>query len=179
VHDELGPVDMAFNIAGILESKGLRGTDAATFRRILDVNVIGTHNVTRAFGPDMTGRGWGRVVNVGSIASVTGFPTLAYAASKAAVVGLTRSLLHAFWGTGVTVNAACPGAMDTPMMNRDLIDAAVRKTPAARIVPPEEVAAVFEFFASEQSASINGQILVIDGGATSVFDYAGRIPGSC
>jgi 3-oxoacyl-[acyl-carrier protein] reductase len=174
VHAELGPVDMVFNIAGILASKGLRSTDADTFRRVLDVNVVGTHNVTRAFAADMTGRGWGRVVNVGSIASVTGFNTLAYAASKAAVAGLTRSLLHAFWGTGVTVNAVCPGAMDTPMLHRELLDAAVRKTPSARIVSPGEVAAVFEFFAGEHAASINGQLLVVDGGATAVFDYADR-----
>jgi NAD(P)-dependent dehydrogenase (short-subunit alcohol dehydrogenase family) len=177
VRDELGPVDMVFNIAGILESKGLRSTDADTFRRVMDVNVVGTHNVTRAFAADMTSRGWGRVVNVGSVASVTGFPQLAYAASKAAVAGLTRSLVHAFWGTGVTVNAVCPGPMDTPMMDPSYLDSAARKTPTGRIVQPDEVAAVFEFFAAEQSASINGQILVVDGGATSVFDYADRVIG--
>ena len=129
VHDAVGPVDMVFNVAGILQRTGLAETDAAAFRHVVDVNLTGTYIVTRAFADDLIGHGSGRVVNVGSVAGVTGYPALAYAASKAGVASLTRSLLHDFWGTGVTVNAVCPGAMATPMMDASIMDAVTRKTP--------------------------------------------------
>jgi NAD(P)-dependent dehydrogenase (short-subunit alcohol dehydrogenase family) len=64
--------------------------------------------------------------------------------------------------------------MATPMMDSSIVDAVTRKTPAARVVPPEEVAAVFDFFAGEEAASVNGQVLVVDGGATTVFQYPDR-----
>lgn len=174
VHDAVGPVDMVFNVAGILQRTGLKETNATEFRRIIDVNLTGTYIVTRAFAGDMTNRGWGRVVNVGSVASVTGYPALAYAASKAGVASLTKSLLHDFWGTGVTANAVCPGAMETPMMDGSIVDAVTRKTPSARVVPPAEVAGLFDFLASDDAASVNGQVIVVDGGATTVFQYPDR-----
>jgi NAD(P)-dependent dehydrogenase (short-subunit alcohol dehydrogenase family) len=174
VHEAVGPVDMVFNVAGILRRSGLAETDAVAFRHVVDVNLTGTYIVTRAFADDLIAHGSGRVVNVGSVAGVTGYPALAYAASKAGVASLTRSLLHDFWGTGVTVNAVCPGAMATPMMDASIVDAVTRKTPASRVVPPQEVAAVFDFFAGDEAASVNGQVLVVDGGATTVFQYPDR-----
>lgn len=112
----------------------------------------------------MTERGWGRVVNTASIAGVTGYVYPSYAASKAGVVNLTRSLLVDFWGTGVTVNALCPGAMDTEMLDRSAIPAFIRKTPAGRVVTPQEVAAVFDFLAGEEAACVNGATIVVDVG---------------
>lgn len=171
VHAALGPADMLVNVAGILVRQQLDAADAASFRRVLDVNLVGTYLAVRAFAADMVSRGWGRVVNIGSIAAVTGYPYPAYAASKAGVVNLTRSLLIDFWGTGVTVNAVCPGAMDTPMMDHAARAAMERRTPAGRVVSPAEVAAVVDFLTSAEAGCVNGASIVVDGGATSVFRY--------
>jgi len=171
VQHEVGDVDIVVNVAGILLRKGLQDTTSEEFRRVLDVNLTGTFLVTRAFTPGMVRRGWGRVVNISSIAAVTGYEYPAYAASKAGVSSLTRSLLHDLWGTGVTVNGICPGAMLTPMMAWEAADRMVAKTPAGRLVPPEEVAALVAFLSSDEAASVNGQSIVVDGGATAVFRY--------
>ncbi|MBX6382375.1 MAG: SDR family oxidoreductase [Microbispora sp.] len=174
VHRALGPADMLMNVAGILRREQMDTADAEGFRRVIDVNLVGAYLATRTFAPDMVGRGWGRVVNIGSIAGLTGYPYPAYAASKAGVVNLTRSLLIDFWGTGVTVNAVCPGAMDTPMMDHAARAAMERKTPTGRVVTPAEVAALIDFLASAEAGGINGASIVVDGGATGVFRYAGE-----
>lgn len=171
VQDEVGVVDIVVNTAGILLRKGLQDTAAEEFRRVLDVNLTGTFLVAQAFAPGMLRRGWGRIVNISSIAAVAGYEYPAYAASKAGVSSLTRSLLHDVWGTGVTVNGICPGAMLTPMLAWEAANQMVVKTPAGRLVPPEEVAALVAFLVSEEAASINGQNIVADGGATAVFRY--------
>lgn len=159
------------NAAGILDRGRMANTDATTFRRVVDVNLTGAYLITRAFADDLVDSGAGRVVNVASHAGTTGYQFPAYAASKAALINLTRSLLVDFWGTGVTANAVCPGAMDTPMLDRSATDAFVRKTPTRRVVTPEEVAGVCAFLASGEAACLNGQSIVVDGGATSVFRY--------
>lgn len=171
VHDDLGQVAMVMNVAGILARTQLADTPAAEFRRVIDVNLTGTYLVTRTFAADMVDAGWGRVVNVGSIAGTTGYSYPAYGASKAAVMNLTKSLLIDFWGTGVTVNAVCPGAMDTAMMDQGMRQTMSERTPAGRVVPPEEVAALVGFLTADEAASVNGQSIVVDGGATSVFRY--------
>ncbi|MQA07864.1 MAG: SDR family oxidoreductase [Pseudonocardiaceae bacterium] len=171
----LATVDMlprlVINAAGILYRGQVDTTDPATFRRVLDVNVTGAYTVTRAFGPDLVASGTGRLINIASIAGMNGHPFTAYATSKGALVNLTRALVLDFWGTGVTVNAICPGAMDTPMLNRSAMASFLRKTPTKRVTAPDEVAGVCAFLASGDAASINGQTVVVDGGATAVFSY--------
>ncbi|HSL84904.1 MAG TPA: SDR family oxidoreductase, partial [Thermoanaerobaculia bacterium] len=116
VEGELGPVDLLVNNAGIASSSPLARTTLEEWNRIFTVNATGTFLCTRAFLPGMMERGRGRVVNVASIAGVAGARYIAaYAASKHAVVGLTRSAAAEAASRGVTVNAVCPGYVDTAM----------------------------------------------------------------
>jgi NAD(P)-dependent dehydrogenase (short-subunit alcohol dehydrogenase family) len=160
------------NAAGILVRRQLADTDADTFRRVLDVNVTGAYVTIRTFAGDLTASVRGRVINIASIAGTTGYSFPSYAASKAALINLTRSLVLDFWGTGVTVNAVCPGAMDTPMLDRPAIQEYQRRTPIQRMVTPAEVAGVCAFLAGGDAAGITGQSIVVDGGATAFFRYA-------
>lgn len=173
VEAELGPVDILVNSAGILDRRQMRELDVEGFERVLSVNLLGVYATTRAFSEAMIPRGWGRIVNVGSIAGRSGYPFPAYAASKAALLNLTRSLVLDLWGTGVTINSVSPGAMDTAMMSQSSRATFERRTPVGRVAQPEEIAAAIEFLAGEEAGSICGVDIVVDGGATAAFAYEG------
>jgi NAD(P)-dependent dehydrogenase (short-subunit alcohol dehydrogenase family) len=171
--------DILVNNAGIAESAPLVKTDDEMWQRHLAINLSGTFYCTRAALPQMIGRGWGRVVNVASIAGKTGAPYIAaYAASKHGVLGLTRSVALEVALKGVTVNAICPGYVDTDMTTRalrsieaktgrsaaDSLEAIKRMSPQQRLIAPEEVAAVALLLASEEGRGITGQAINVDGG---------------
>jgi NAD(P)-dependent dehydrogenase (short-subunit alcohol dehydrogenase family) len=168
---ELGSPSLVLNIAGALDRRMMSELDQAAFMKSLEINVGGTYSVTRTFSDDLRAHGAGRVINVASIAGFIGYPYPGYAASKAGVLNLTRSLLIDFWGSGVTVNAVCPGAMDTPMIKREAIPSMVAKTPLGRVATADDVAGVIEFLCSDAAGCINGASIVVDGGATAVFRY--------
>ncbi|MDQ1559968.1 MAG: hypothetical protein QOD32_3028 [Pyrinomonadaceae bacterium] len=172
--------DILVNNAGIAESAPVTKTDDAHWRRHLAVNLDGTFYCTRAALPSMIERGWGRIINVASIAGKTGAPYIAaYAASKHGVLGLTRSVALEVASKGVTVNAICPGYVDTDMTTNaveqieaktgrtaaDALDAIKRMSPQNRLVTPEEVAAVALLLASEDGRGITGQAINVDGGS--------------
>jgi NAD(P)-dependent dehydrogenase (short-subunit alcohol dehydrogenase family) len=177
--ERLGAVDVLVNNAGAAGSAPFAAMDDALWDRLLAVNLHGTYFCMRAMLPSMFGRGRGRVINVASIAGKTGFPyTSAYCAAKHAVVGLTRAVALEAAGKGVTVNAICPGWLDTDM-TRESIARICEKTgrtpeaaraaleqmnPQRRLIAPEEVAALAAFLASPEAGGINGQALNIDGG---------------
>jgi NAD(P)-dependent dehydrogenase (short-subunit alcohol dehydrogenase family) len=167
----LGAPSLVLNVAGALDRRMMADLEFPAFMRSLEINAGGPYLVTRTFSDDLRAHGAGRVVNVASIAGFTGYPYPGYAASKAAVLNLTRTLLLDFWGSGVTVNAVCPGAMDTPMIKRDAIPAMEAKTPLGRVATAEDVAGVIEFLCSDAAACVNGASIVVDGGATAVFRY--------
>jgi 3-hydroxybutyrate dehydrogenase len=172
-------VDILVNNAGIAESATLVNTSNELWQRHLAINLSGTFYCTRAALPAMLKNGWGRIINIASIAGKTGAPYIAaYAASKHGVMGLTRSVAVEVGAGGVTVNAICPGYVDTDMVSRGIerittrtglsadeaLDSLKKMSPQNRLVTPEEVASLALLLASEEGRGINGQGLNIDGG---------------
>ncbi|HEY0172018.1 MAG TPA: SDR family NAD(P)-dependent oxidoreductase [Pyrinomonadaceae bacterium] len=172
--------DILVNNAGVAESSKFAETTDEFWRRHLDINLSGTFHCMREALPSMVARGWGRVVNVASIAGKTGAPYIAaYAASKHGVLGLTRSVAMETAAKGVTVNAVCPGYVDTDMTTRaveniraktgrgteEALEAVKAMSPQRRLVTPEEVAALALLLASEDGRGITGQAINVDGGA--------------
>ena len=174
-----GP-DILVNNAGIAESAPITRTTDELWLRHLAINLNGTFYCTRAAVPQMIERGWGRVINIASIAGKTGAPYIAaYSASKHGVVGLTRSAALELAAKGITVNAICPGYVDTEMTTRGVqnitektkltaeqaMESIRKMSPQNRIVEPEEIAALAVLLASEDGRGINGQALSVDGGS--------------
>jgi len=173
--EEIGPIDVLFNCAGYVHSGTALDCDEESWDLSFDVNVKSMYRTVRAFLPGMLARGRGAIVNVASVASsVMGVPNrFAYCASKAAVIGLTRSIAADFVGQGIRCNAICPGTVDTPSLHQRLratgdyeaaIATFVARQPMARLGKPEEIAALALYLASDEAAFTTGQIHVIDGG---------------
>ncbi len=177
--DALGHVDILVNSAGIALAAPFYRTSLDDWLRAIAVNATGTFLCMQALLPAMLQRGWGRIVNVASIAGLSGDRyTAAYAASKHAVLGLTRSVAVEVAGKGVTVNAVCPGFLDTRMTvetidrivaasgrdRQSATDALASRNPQQRLISADEVAAAVLFLCGDQARGINGEALVIDGG---------------
>jgi NAD(P)-dependent dehydrogenase (short-subunit alcohol dehydrogenase family) len=173
-----GP-DILVNNAGIAESALLTRTDDELWRRIQGINLDGTFYCMRAALPQMIERAWGRIINIASIAGKTGAPYIAaYSASKHGVLGLTRSASQEVAKNGITVNAICPGYVDTDMTTRGVenitnktsltkeqaLESIKKMSPQNRLITAEEVAALALLLASEDGRGINGQAINVDGG---------------
>jgi 3-oxoacyl-[acyl-carrier protein] reductase len=169
VAGQIGPVDVLINSAGIVgANKPLLETTAAEWRRVFEVNVLGTVNTMRVFVPGMRDRGWGRVVNFASIAGKDGNPNLSvYSASKGAVIALTKSAGKELALTGVLVNAIAPAVIATPMNDSTAPDVLAHITsliPMKRVGRPEEVAELVAFLSSDRVSFSTGAIYDISGG---------------
>ena len=167
--EEVGPVDVLVNSAGIVgPNKPLLETAPDEWRRVFEVNVLGTVNTMRAFVPAMRNRGWGRVVNIASIAGKDGNPNLAiYSATKAAVIGLTKSAGKELATSGVLVNAIAPAVIETPMNQETAPDVLAHITsliPMKRVGRPEEVAELITFLCSDRVSFSTGAVYDISGG---------------
>jgi 2-dehydro-3-deoxy-L-rhamnonate dehydrogenase (NAD+) len=169
VADRVGPVDILINSAGIVgPNKPFQEIQDDEWARTFAVNVHGTFHLCRAFVPGMIERGWGRVVNFASIAGKEGNPNMAaYSATKAAVIGLTKSLGKELATSGVLVNAIAPAVIDTPM-NASTAPAVLEHItsliPMKRVGRPEEVAELVAWLASDRVSFSTGAVYDISGG---------------
>jgi 2-keto-3-deoxy-L-fuconate dehydrogenase len=174
---DVGAVDILFNCAGFVHHGSIVDCDEAAWAFSLDLNVTSMYRMTRAFLPGMLHAGHGNIINMSSVASsVTGVPNrFVYGVSKAAVIGLTKSIAADFVGQGIRCNAICPGTVDTPSLHQRLgaqgdFEAAraafIARQPMGRIGTADEIAALAVYLASDESAFTTGQIHVIDGGWT-------------
>jgi NAD(P)-dependent dehydrogenase (short-subunit alcohol dehydrogenase family) len=170
VEAELGPVDILVNNAGINIRGPIQQLTEADWDAVIDTNLKGPFLCARAFGPRMVERGWGRVLNLGSVLGVIALPGRApYASSKAGIINLTRVLALEWAGSGVTANAICPGAFATEM-NRSLLDDPIKykefvaQIPMGRWGELDELTGAVVFLASGASSYVTGTSIFVDGG---------------
>jgi NAD(P)-dependent dehydrogenase (short-subunit alcohol dehydrogenase family) len=167
VRSAWGGTDILINAAGIFDLGPTEDFDIARLRRLLDINVVGTFQCCQEFGAMMLAQGHGKIVNFGSLLSLTAFPERAgYAASKAGVLQLTRAIGVEWAARGVNVNAVAPGMIriETPHPAALDEDALVRRIPAGRRGRPADVVGPVLFLASREADYVHAQTLVVDGG---------------
>ena len=178
----LGDIDILVNCAGMAPTAPFHRLDFDEWQRTMDVNVNGVFHCTQIALENMLNAGWGRVISIASVASLRGFPYVSgYCASKHAVLGMTRALALEVATRGITVNAICPGYVDTDIV-RTAIAEIVSKTgrteedalqhftesnPQGRLIKASEVASAVIWLCSDGAASVTGQAVSIDGGGTA------------
>ncbi len=168
VVEDLGSLDILVNNAGISIDSLLVRFRREDWDKVLAVNLTGAFNFCKAAARPMMKKRWGRIVNISSVIAIRGNAgQSAYAASKAGLIGLTKSLAHELAARNITVNAVAPGFIETPMTDRlsdDVKDSYFKQIPMSRFGKPSEVADAVLFLAGEGASYITGQVLHVNGG---------------
>ncbi|ARC90621.1 SDR family NAD(P)-dependent oxidoreductase [Rhodovulum sp. MB263] len=167
--EQLGPIDILVNSAGIILVEPLLDFAPETWNRIMEVNVTGTFRVSQHIARGMAARGYGRIINIASISGLrAGVGRAAYGTSKAAIIGLTRQFALELGSRNVTTNAIAPGIIETPMTlaaySEDTWKRVLEMIPAHRRGQPEDIAEAVAFLASPAASYVNGETLTVDGG---------------
>jgi acetoacetyl-CoA reductase len=168
VEAELGPVDVLINNAGITRDGTMKRMDHQKWQEVIDTNLGGCFNMAKAVFDGMTGRGYGRIVNIGSINGQAGqYGQVNYAAAKSGIHGFTKALAQEGAKFGVTVNAIAPGYIDTDMVAavpQDVLGKIVARIPVGRLGRADEIARGVAFLVDENGGFITGSTLSINGG---------------
>ena len=167
VQRQYGPIDILVNNAGVSESTPITHYTEETFDKVMDLNVKGVFNATRAVVDSMIQRGSGVILNTSSMVSISGQPSgFAYPVSKFAVNGMTVSLARELGPHGIRVNAVAPGIIETDMMKavpKEVMEPMIQRIPLRRLGQPEDIANAFAFLASDEASYITGVVLSVDG----------------
>jgi NAD(P)-dependent dehydrogenase (short-subunit alcohol dehydrogenase family) len=154
-----GRIDILVNNAGIMQGAPFVAFEPEDWRRVIEVNLMGTFYCTKFIAPMLIEQGWGRIINMASRSGKIGIPYLtAYVASKHGVVGFTKALAEELAPFNITVNAICPGTVET-----DMVPATVKERIGELLIPPSHVADLALYLATENAASINGEAINIYG----------------
>ncbi|KAA9028464.1 3-oxoacyl-ACP reductase FabG [Niallia endozanthoxylica] len=163
-----GQLDILINNAGITKDSSFKKMTVENFKLVMDTNLVGTFITCKAAAEIMAEQGYGRIVNMSSIAGLQGnFGQANYAASKAGVIGLTKTAAIEYAKKGVTVNAIAPGFVRTPMTDQipeEVRNNMIQSIPVKRMGEPEDIAATAAFLASKEAGYITGQVLSVNGG---------------
>ncbi len=168
VEEALGPVDILVNNAGITRDATMRKMDHKKWQEVIDTNLGGCFNMAKAVFDGMTGRGYGRIVNIGSINGQAGqYGQVNYAAAKSGIHGFTKALAQEGARFGVTVNAVAPGYIDTDMVAAvpdEVLEKIVARIPVGRLGRADEIARGVSFLCDENAGFVTGSTLSINGG---------------
>ena len=170
VQDQYGRIDVLINNAGITRDATLRKMTLAQWQQVLDVNLTGVFVCTQARAPFMEAQQSGRIINTSSVVGLYGnFGQANYAATKAGLIGLTKTLARELGKYNITVNAVAPGFIATDMIDtvpEKVIDMLKSRTPLRRLGTPEDIANAYLFLASDEAGFISGMVLSVDGAVT-------------
>ncbi|MCE1167518.1 MAG: 3-oxoacyl-ACP reductase FabG [Sphingobacteriia bacterium] len=168
VIEQCGRIDILINNAGITRDSTLKKMTPDLWQQVIDVNLTGVFNCAKCVSAIMVEKGYGRIINTSSVVALYGnFGQTNYVATKAGVIGLTKTLAKELGRKGVTVNAVAPGFIATEMVKKmpeNVLKAMEEKVPVGRLGLPEEIASAYLFLASDEAAYINGTTLSVDGG---------------
>ena len=161
-------IDILVNNAGITKDSSFLKMSAEQWKQVIDVNLTGVFNCTKAIAPNMVENKKGRIINTSSVVGLYGnFGQTNYVATKAGIIGMTKVWARELGRKGITVNAVAPGFIATEMvqaMPENVLKAMEDKTPVGRLGTPEDIANAYAFLASDEAAFINGTVLSVDGG---------------
>jgi 3-oxoacyl-[acyl-carrier protein] reductase len=170
VMQRYGRIDVLVNNAGIVQDAQLLKMREDQFDRVIDVNLKGTYNCTKAMAAIMVEQGSGVILNASSIVGIYGnFGQTNYAASKFGVIGMVKTWARELGRKGVRANAVCPGFVETSIISsipEKVLEAMKARVPLGRLAKPEEIANTYAFLASDEASYINGAVIEVSGGAT-------------